>query len=107
MPRNVVKRGEARRDLLDHFVYIGRHNVAASRRFLRAVDKALEQLAELPEMGALWSPGNPALADVRYWSIRKFENHVIFYRPLADGIEVLRVLHGAQDIDRLLGQEEA
>jgi toxin ParE1/3/4 len=26
-------------------------------------------------------------------------NHVIFYLPLADGIEVIRVMHGRQDID--------
>jgi plasmid stabilization system protein ParE len=31
------------------------------------------------------------------------KRHVIFYRPMAEGIEVLRVLHGARDIDRILG----
>jgi toxin ParE1/3/4 len=28
-------------------------------------------------------------------------NYLIFYRPLADGIEIVRVLHGARDIDSL------
>jgi toxin ParE1/3/4 len=27
-------------------------------------------------------------------------NYVIFYQPIPDGIEVLRVLHGARDIPR-------
>jgi toxin ParE1/3/4 len=28
-------------------------------------------------------------------------NYVIFYRPIDDGIEVVRVLHGARDIDAM------
>ena len=30
-------------------------------------------------------------------------NYVIFYRPIDNGIEVARVLHGARDIDSLFG----
>ena len=29
-----------------------------------------------------------------------FQNHVVFYEPMSNGIEVIRVLHQAQDIDR-------
>jgi toxin ParE1/3/4 len=28
-----------------------------------------------------------------------FGRYVVFYEPLADGIDVVRVLHGARDID--------
>ena len=33
--------------------------------------------------------------------IRSFPvgNYIVFYLPLSDGIEVVRVLHGRQDID--------
>jgi len=33
--------------------------------------------------------------------IRSFPvgNYIIFYLPLSDGVEVVRVLHGRQDID--------
>ena len=43
----------------------------------------------------------PAL---RYFS---FENYLIIYRPLddRDGIELVRVLHGARDIERLLSDQ--
>ena len=34
--------------------------------------------------------------------IKGFEKHLIFYRPAADGIEVIRVIHGARDIDSVL-----
>jgi len=30
-----------------------------------------------------------------------FENYLIFYRPLQDGIDVLRIVRGARDIGRL------
>ena len=39
---------------------------------------------------------------MRYFRVRGFESYVIFYRPLSDGIEVVRVLHGAQDLENML-----
>ena len=41
------------------------------------------------------------LADVRSWPIGGFKNHLIFYRPAPHGIEVLRILHGARDLDAI------
>jgi toxin ParE1/3/4 len=102
MPGTVKKRPNARRDLRDHFVYIGRSNEAAARRFLQAADQAMARLAEWPEMGGLWESDNPALEGLRCWTISRFRNYVIFYRPTSDGIDVIRVLHGAQDIEPLL-----
>jgi toxin ParE1/3/4 len=29
------------------------------------------------------------------------KNYVIFYQPITEGIEVLRVLHGARDVHRV------
>jgi toxin ParE1/3/4 len=34
-----------------------------------------------------------------------FRNHLIFYRPIDDGIEIVRVLHGARDWQNLLELE--
>jgi toxin ParE1/3/4 len=82
-------------------VFIGRNSIAAARRFLKAADKAIEMLARMPQMGGLWDSENPALAGLRVWSIRRFESYLIFYRSAADGIEVVRVLHGSRDIDNI------
>jgi len=30
---------------------------------------------------------------------------VIFYHPLSDGVEILHVLHGARDLEAILGAE--
>ena len=49
-----------------------------------------------PDIGEL----QPKLADGRY---RRFtcRNYVIYYRPLEDGIVLVRILHGARDHERL------
>jgi len=41
---------------------------------------------------------NPALAGMRWHSVRKY---LVFYIPRSDGIEVVRVLHGARDLEAL------
>ena len=33
-------------------------------------------------------------------------NYILFYRPMADGIELARVLHGAQDLRRLFSRQK-
>lgn len=46
----------------------------------------------------------PELVGIRTWAVDGFPNHVAFYRTIEGGIEVIRVLHGARDIDRILGE---
>jgi toxin ParE1/3/4 len=101
----VYKTPRAERDLLDHYVYIGRRNPAAADRFLRAVEDAFMLLAHNPLMGRAWDSPAPRLAGVRSWTVPQFRNYRIFYRPVPDGIEVLHVLHARRDIQRFLEQE--
>jgi toxin ParE1/3/4 len=70
-------------------------------RFLEAADRACERLAAMPNLGSACESSKLALAGLRYWSIRGFPKYLIFYRPLDDGIEVVRVLHGRRDIESL------
>ena len=35
-----------------------------------------------------------------------FGRYVIFYMPLDDGIDVVRVLHGARDVDAVFNPEQ-
>jgi toxin ParE1/3/4 len=43
---------------------------------------------------------------MRRWRVRGFENYLIFYQPLAQGIDVLRVVYGTRDLPGLLMDEE-
>jgi toxin ParE1/3/4 len=105
--RRVVRKPRARRDLLEHFVYIGENaSVEEAERFLRAADAAFEQLAKRPAMGARRDYRNPRLTGLRMWPISGFEKYLVFYRPTDRGIDVIRVLHGARDLKRLFEEEE-
>lgn len=55
-------------------------------------------LAEMPLIGVSRPFSKPGLEDLRMWPIPDFEKFLIFYRPLADGIQVVRVLYGMRDI---------
>jgi len=47
-------------------------------------------------------PDSKASAAFRFMA---FENYLIFYLPHSGGMDVIRVLHGARDIDNLFAQE--
>jgi toxin ParE1/3/4 len=60
----------------------------------------------MPGLGTRWESHHAQLPDLRFFPVTKFPNHLLFYRPLDDGIELVRVLHGARDIAMLLVLEE-
>ena len=75
-------------------------------RFLISAHEAFTLLASQPEMG--WHPRlkHPDLAFLRTFRISGFERMIVLYPPIPDGVEILRVIHGAQDLIRLLNREE-
>jgi toxin ParE1/3/4 len=100
----INRKPEAKRDLVEHFVYIGLDNIDAARRYRVAVEDALLKLEAMPGMGRRRESLHPQLRGLRSWVVKGFENYIIFYREVEGGIEVLRVLHGARDIDRALAE---
>lgn len=55
----------------------------------------------MPAIGTQRAFRNRRYSSVRMWPIDGFERYLVFYRVLDDGVEVLRVLHGSRDIERL------
>ncbi|MEK7074381.1 MAG: type II toxin-antitoxin system RelE/ParE family toxin [Patescibacteria group bacterium] len=46
----------------------------------------------------LWKKDHEqALKDIRVVPVKDFERYFIFYRSVTEGIEIVRVLHGARD----------
>ena len=103
----IVERPKARQELEDIACYIGKHRPSGARRFLTAAQKIYQMLAVMPAMGSLWEPEDPHFAGVRFFAIPRYPKYVIFYRPLADGVEILHILHGARDLGALFGAEES
>jgi len=85
----------ARSDLRDIRDYIAQDNPEAAVRYIHILKQKCELLAENPGMGTKRE---------EYLGLYKFPvgNYLIFYRPRDIGIEVIRILHGARDVDATL-----
>lgn len=99
----VQRTPEARSDLSEIAARIARNNVSAALRFLDAAEETFANLLHSPELGIVGEFRSPRLTGVRRWRIDGFENYLVFYRILDRGIEVIRVIHGARDIEALFG----
>jgi len=49
----------------------------------------------------------PELEGLRSFRVEGFENHFVFYLPRESGIEVVRVLHGARDLEAIFDGPES
>jgi toxin ParE1/3/4 len=99
-------RGRARQDLIDIFRYYAvQSGLETANRLLRQVEATFGRLAAEPALGTYYDADHPAFATVRFLTIPRFKKYLIFYRPVAEGIEVVRLLHGARDIAGILAEE--
>ena len=91
----VTRRPQAAADILEIWDFIAEDSFAAADRWVDRLDETLELWATQPMMGR----GREELAPgVRSFAFGKY---VVFFSPLSDGIDVVRVLHGARDIDQV------
>lgn len=92
----LVRTPAAARDLAPITDFIAADNLTAALRFYDEVGRLLARIAEYPEMGEAVDRLSPGL--------RRFTlgNYLLFYRRVDDVIELIRVLHGARDIDQLI-----
>jgi toxin ParE1/3/4 len=91
-------------DVLDLARFLLEQSPEVARRFVDSVQKTLKDLAKRPGIGSPKTFSDPLLSDVRSWWVEGFPNHLIYYLPIEDGIDVLAVLHGARDIEPVLRQ---
>ena len=102
----LVVRDEARDDVLDIAGYLAKDSLEAALRFMAATERDFARLADMPGMGQRRRARNSALQGLRSLPVGGFRKYLIFYLPLPDGIEVVRVWHGARDLRRFLDEFE-
>ena len=103
MKRRILVRPAAANDLDDEAAYIARDStVETALRFLEAADTTFWLLARRPGIGRLYGL-KPPLEAIRSFPVKGFTDLLVFYRPVRRGIEVVRVLHGAREIQKLFG----
>ncbi|MEO7852036.1 MAG: type II toxin-antitoxin system RelE/ParE family toxin [Rubrivivax sp.] len=103
MPK-IFQRAAAKRDLVDHFIYLAENaGLDKAEHFLAQAEASFDDLARQPLMGAPLKLARPELAGLRKWRVKDFDNHMIFYIPRPDKVSIVRVLYAARDWWRLLG----
>ena len=106
MKLRIHKLPQAKRDLVEAADYLAKHSgLALSNRFLKAAEKTFTFLSGMPAIGGNWESSHPHLQGLRHWSVRGFDQYVIFYRPVQENLEIVRVLHGARDLENILAEE--
>ena len=90
-------------DLINLWVYIARDNRSAADKVYAAAEQTFASLAAMSEIGTIYQPKRARLKGIRFFAIKQFRNYVMYYRPIADGIEIIRVLHARMDRDKKNG----
>lgn len=96
----IVKRPRAKTDLAEIWDYIADDSEARADAFIETIDRKFRTLAGRPDMGR-------ARAELET-GLRSFPvgRYVIFYRPIPEGVEIVRVLHGARDLDAIFHPDD-
>ncbi len=93
----------ADQDLDDQAAYLASEaSLETALRFYDAAAVTFEQITRMPGMGELRKSTDPRLAGLRLWRVQGFESHLIFYCPTDKSVEIVRVLHAARDISRII-----
>lgn len=92
MPR-IFARPQAQADLDDIWWYIGQDDPDSADRFLEEIEQRCHALSQFPRMGVNRDELMPSLRSLAVG------NYIVFYFPLEDGIEIVRVLQGMRDIE--------
>src|SRR4051794_8132634 len=92
MPK-IVRTFPARGDLRQIWLYTAQHNPAAADRLIDRIERTLVSLARNPSMGELVAQYRPGL---RRFTVGKY---VLYYEPIKGGVRLVRLLHGAREID--------
>lgn len=101
--RRYTIRPLAWREIEEHLQYLENEaGIDIAEQFLTALITTFTRLAATPKMGVLCNFRRPALRQLRRWPVKDFENWLIFYRPRRDGVEIVRLIHGARNIVALL-----
>lgn len=106
MTLKLIKRKKSKHDIIELADYIAHDSMEVAERFMDAAEAAFQFLARTPGAGARRDYLSSSLAGLRVWPIRGFEKHLIFYRDTPEGLEIVRVLHAARDIEAILQSEE-
>lgn len=95
----VIISPQADEDLFLIWYHIARDNKVAAEKTTKRFHYLFSLIAERPAMGARRDKISLGLR------CHPADNYLIFYRPLAERIEIIRILHSARDIYKVMDNE--
>jgi plasmid stabilization system protein ParE len=92
---------QATEDLDTIWWFIAADSLDAADRVETEIIATCRRLARYPRMGTARQDITPL--SVRFWTVTRFPNYVIVYRPETAPLQVIAVLHGKRDLKGALG----
>jgi plasmid stabilization system protein ParE len=90
----------ALQDFEDIWNYIARDSLDAANRVESAILDACHYLAAHPLSGT--RRDEITSASVRFWTVSRYPNYIVVYRPHTNPVEIVSVLHGKRDLPSAL-----
>jgi toxin ParE1/3/4 len=101
-PRQIVLTEAAINDILEQAAwYEEKSGAKLARRWEQAVSAILLRIASTPAIGAPCSFKAAELDGVRRMPVPRFPRHLLFYRLRDQEMVILRIVHGARDLESL------
>jgi antitoxin ParD1/3/4 len=92
----------ARADILDIWSYIAEGSEDAADGVEQAIHDACAFLADGSLRGHTRADITPR--PLRFWTLRRYPNYTVVYRPDTAPLQIVAVLHGKRNIRRILKQ---
>ena len=103
MSRELIIRNRATQDLRQQANYIlSNGSIAAAEQFLESAEATFDRILLTPRIGKQVDFVLDSLGEVRRWQMKNFQDYLVFYRVQAEQVEILRILHGARDLEGIL-----
>ena len=101
-PYNIVLTDAAVSDILEQAAwYEEQSGLRLAHRWEQAVTSVLLRIATTPAAGAQCTFKAADLKGVRRMPVPRFPKHLVFYRFDSQELIVLRIVHGARDLESL------
>ena len=92
----------AKADIFDIWCYIADDREDAADRVEQAIYDACALVAEAPTRGH--SRPDLTTRSLRFWTLTRYPNYTVVYRPGTAPLQVVAVLHGKRNVRRILKQ---
>lgn len=89
----ITRRPEAEADVIDIWGFIAEDSATEADRWVDRLDERMQLWATQPMIGRARDELAPGLRSMA------FGRYVVFFAPILDGIDIVRVLHGSRDLD--------